>query len=126
MAADSETMEKIAGGLDKSTRKFLLAVGPSALKWDLIRFYHSNPFALHTTHSLATFTGRRPDEVSKTIDTLVELGVLAKISQGEDHPPIYSFEPNDQIRQAVDKLVMLFANREDLVPKLATMLGEKS
>lgn len=125
MATKAETLEKIASGLDKSMRKFLVAVGPSALKWDLIRFYHSNPFALHTTQSLATFTGRRHDEVARNIDNLVELGVLAKISQGEDHPPIYSFEPNDQVRQSVDKLVMLFANREDLVPQLANLLCEK-
>lgn len=124
MAVTEEDLRKLAGGLDRGMRKLVSSIGDSRLRWDLVRFYGSNPFALHTAGSLAVFTGRKHADVADQVEFLVQCGILERISQGEDHPPIYAYEPSPAFREAVEKLLLLFSGREESLPKLHSVLPE--
>lgn len=46
------------------------------VKWDLVRFFHDNPYAADTAENIARFAGRDARSVEKELRELVESGVL--------------------------------------------------
>lgn len=122
MAGTAKELSELLNKLDKPTKTFILDVGNSPLCWDLIYFYHTNPFTLHTCPSLAVFIGRRQDKIAAQIEHLVGLKVLTKISQGEDLLPIYAYEPSDFSRKAIKKLIQLTAGQKKQLTHLAKLV----
>lgn len=126
MTDKTKELEKLLTKLDEPTKTFVVEVGDSPLCWDLICFYHTNPFTLHTCPSLAIFIGRRQDEIATQAERLVKLKVLTKIPQGENLLPIYAYKPGDSSRQAIEKLLHLTREQKDKLPRLAYLIkGEK-
>jgi len=46
------------------------------VKWDLVRFFHDNPYAADTAENIARYAGRDAYKVERELNELVERGVL--------------------------------------------------
>ncbi len=71
----------------------------SFAKWDLVRFFHDNPYAADTADNIANYIGRDTATVREELDELVKSGVLQcdKRKGGS----IYRFSVREDIRQRV-------------------------
>lgn len=71
----------------------------SFAKWDLVRFFHDNPYAADTAENIANYIGRDTHTILQELDELVSVGVLQCEKQKQGN--IYRFSLMDDIRQRV-------------------------
>lgn len=71
----------------------------SFAKWDLVRFFHDNPYAADTAENIANYIGRDASAVREELDELVSASVLQcdKRKGGS----IYRFSMREDVRQRV-------------------------
>ncbi len=111
MDVASRALEKMDSKL-KPIAESLLA---SKTRWDLVHFFRANPFSIHTASGLAKLVGRQPKRVKEEVEILVELGVLRRLPQDEDATPIYSYEPNADVRLAIELIEGASGGKTDLI-----------
>ena len=81
----------------------LLAHLDSFLKWELLRFLHSNPDTAATVEELARYTGRDETELKPAVRALASAGIVQQkeLSTGNK----YSLTKDDTMRQLINHLV---------------------
>ncbi|MHB0977157.1 MAG: hypothetical protein ACYC1U_08180 [Candidatus Aquicultorales bacterium] len=109
----------LSGLLDDRTKRFVDEYVDSLVSWAIIVFYHENPGARHRTEELALHLGRRPADVLKCADTLVEKGLL-KQTDGAD--AVYFYDPDPDLAAWVDSFVQALDDRETRLEILARVL----
>ncbi|MFN8452665.1 MAG: hypothetical protein U0521_29675 [Anaerolineae bacterium] len=62
--------------LDARLLDFVREKIDSFIKWDLVRFFHDNPYSANTAENIAKFAARDPQVVATALDELVASGVL--------------------------------------------------
>ena len=74
-------------------KEFIETKVNSFIKWDLIRFFHDNPYIQDTAENIAGFVGRDIKTVIRELDGLVSTHILAV----NDHPQVKIYKlTNDQ------------------------------
>jgi len=82
----------------------------SFIKWDLVRFFHTNPHTTDTAENLARYTGRDVRIVEPELRQLAVSGVL----DVEDLAgmTVYSLTSDPELRQLVDSFIEACDNRQ--------------
>lgn len=119
-------ISKLVKGLNSNTRALLLEILESPIKWDLICFYHANPFSIHTANGLTNIIGRRYEQVLKEAKELAAKHVLKVVSENNGVSPIYAYEPSVENTCIINALVALILEEHGLVDELYRMLKETS
>ncbi len=73
------------------------------VKWDLVRFFHDNPFAEDTAENIARYTGREPYEIETELAALVSEGIVQvnAIGQAQVYRMVKDPDTRDRIHQFV-------------------------
>lgn len=121
MKAIADVLEK----MDAEMKRIASSLLESQTRWDLVRFFHSNPFVIHTANGLANMVGRQPKLVQAEVEALVREGVLRRLPQDEDIPPIYSYEPRPKVHLVIELIDSACGSRPDLVEELRARLMDR-
>ena len=82
------------------------------VKWDLVRFFHDNPYAADSAENIARFAGRDARTVDRELQELVHSGVLEAYIAGNGNTQIYRYGKDQQIRDAVQSFVIACDDRD--------------
>lgn len=113
---------RVMKNLNSRTRAVVLDIVESPTKWNLIQFYKSNPFSIHTPRGLANIIGRRADHVFKEVEGLAGAGILKKLSENGGLSSIYSYEPEAEIACIIDILVDIGSEQRELIDNLRSLI----
>ena len=101
---------RLMADMDPRLLEFLKTKVDSFVKWDLIRFFHENPYTTDTATNIARYAGRSPEKIRDDLSDLAESGVLEK-SQLRDMT-VYSLTADPEIRQLLERFVEASADRQ--------------
>ena len=82
------------------------------VKWDLVRFFHDNPYAADSAENIARFAGRDAHTVDRELQELVHSGVLEAYIAGNGNTQIYRYVKDQQIRDVVQSFVIACDDRD--------------
>ncbi len=80
------------------------------IKWDLVRFFHDNPYSANTAENIARFAARDPQVVATELDELAATGVLEVSDTGNRR--IYRYVSDQQTRDLVRDFVSACDDRD--------------
>ena len=109
MAATKATAQR---GDDTRLLDFIREKVDTFVKWDLVRFFHDNPYAADSAENIARFAGRDARTVDRELQELVRSGVLEAYIAGNANTQIYRYVKDQQIRDAVQSFVIACDDRE--------------
>ncbi len=89
---------------------FVRAKVDSFIKWELVRFFHDNPFAADTADNIARFAGRDPRIVEQGLQELVTSGLLEASTAGTVR--IYRYGKDQQARDLIGSFVLACDDRD--------------
>ncbi len=116
MAQDSTTQRDVdsaadsAADIDTRLLDFVRNQVDSFVKWDLVRFFHDNPYAVDTADNIAQFTGRDYLTVEQELQELADRGVLECNNAG--HQRIYRYGKDTDVRALVERFVHACDDRD--------------
>ncbi len=96
---------ELVNNIDEPVRKYVAYLGDSNISWELIKFYHYNPYTLFTVERLSVFLGRDKKDLEKSVDELIKKNVLQKISQGKELPEVFTYNPPDISLNHIEKFL---------------------
>lgn len=105
----SNMMMRQTDELDSRLLDFLREKVNSFVKWDLVRFFHDNPYAADTAESIARYTGRDLASIADELSELVKSGVLHW--QDVSGRKIYRLATDGQMRDLISKFVLACDDR---------------
>ncbi len=82
----------------------------SFIKWDLVSFFHDNPYTVDTADKIATYVGRESQVIRRELDALAESGVLAV--SGTPDQPIFGLAPDPTMRDLVRRFRQACEDRQ--------------
>lgn len=106
--------------IDVELERFIEKYVNSFIKWDLLVFFHENPGTTDTSTSLANHLGRRPEDVRKALDELVEGEVLTV--QADDPNIIYQYQPSPKVQPLIENFIKSLDSREKRLQILTKLL----
>jgi DNA-binding transcriptional ArsR family regulator len=90
--------------------RFLRQHLDSFVKWDIVRFFHDNPYAVETADDVARALGREGEEVSEALKTLTASKVLTmKTVSGT---AVFSLHRDPAVRALVHEFVIACDDRD--------------
>ncbi len=112
MAQDSTSQRAAdsAADIDSRLLDFVRNQVNTFVKWDLVRFFHDNPYAVDTADNIAQFTGRDYLTVEQELQELAERGVLESNNAG--HKRIYRYVKDADLRTLVERFVHACDDRD--------------
>ncbi len=112
MAQDSTSQREAdsAAEIDSRLLDFVRNQVDSFVKWDLVRFFHDNPYAVDTADNIAQFTGRDYLTVEQELLELAERGVLESNNAGQKR--IYRYVKDEDVRSLVERFVHACDDRD--------------
>lgn len=112
MAQDSTSQRATdsAADIDARLLDFVRNQVDTFVKWDLVRFFHDNPYAVDTADNIAQFTGRDYLSVEQELQELAERGVLECNNAGNQR--IYRYIKDGEIRALVEHFVHACDDRD--------------
>lgn len=88
--------------IDPRVEKFVEEYLDSFITWDLLLFFHENPYTVGTPSSIALSIGRLGSDIEPYLEKLVEKGVLTKEERGgEGGEALYSYRPSPEFEKTV-------------------------
>lgn len=79
-------------------------------KWDVVTFFHNNPFAWASAEDIAESAGRDMQEVRNALPALIEVGIVAERNAGTQ--TIYQFTGDSSVREQVATFVAACEDRD--------------
>lgn len=107
---DKELASHLMGDMDPELLQFLKSYVTSFIKWDLMRFFHDNPYATDTAENIARFIGRDRETVADELAEMVESGVLQSHQVGD--LIVYMLATDPRIRELMDRFVLACDDRQ--------------
>ncbi len=71
----------------------------SFIKWDLVSFFHDNPYTVDTADKIATYVGREAQVIRRELDALAKSGVLTV--SGTPDQPIFGLASDPAVQDLV-------------------------
>ncbi|MCL4249412.1 MAG: hypothetical protein KJ065_14800 [Anaerolineae bacterium] len=105
MNLDPDTVTR---NIEPGLRTFLTEKLNTLVKWDVLRFFHRNPFAAETAAQIAAALGRDLESVAGATAGLAETGLL----QVQRHPnaTIYLLTDDNAARKEIDTFMQACDN----------------
>jgi len=96
--------------MDPRLLHFLRGKVDSFVKWDLIRFFHDNPYTTDTAENIARYAGRSARAIRNDLAELAESSVLEENNLGD--LTVYSLSRDPEIRELLERFVKASADRQ--------------
>lgn len=122
----NKKLAKLVKNLKPETKTLVLGLLNSPIQWDLINFYDSNPFSIHTARGLANMVGRRSEQVFEEAEKLATLGVLKKVCENGDASTIYAYEPSADSAAVIRLLLEIGEESNDLLDELNSLIKNQT
>ena len=101
----------MGGDIDPQILEFLQTKVNSFIKWDLVRYFHDNPYAADTAENIARYIGRDADPIGGELSALVKSGVLQRREPSPD-VFVYSLSSDPSVRELVSRFVRACNDRQ--------------
>jgi len=108
--AELDLTGRLMADMDPQLLNFLQAKVNSFVKWDLIRFFYSNPHTTDTADNIARYAGRTADTIRVELSELAQDGVLEANQLGD--MTIYSLVSDRHIRDLLGQFVRASDDRQ--------------
>lgn len=79
----SDLTSRLMTDMDPQLLHFLQDKIDSFVKWDLVRFFHNNPYTTDTAENIARYAGRSVETISEGLTELARDGVLEANQLGD-------------------------------------------
>jgi hypothetical protein len=110
---DSAKMDltgRLMADMDPGLLEFLQSTVDSFVKWDLIRFFHDNPYTTDTADNIARYTGRGVEAIRNDLAELAKSHVLDEDQLGD--MTVYSLSRDDSTRELLAKFASASDDRQ--------------
>jgi predicted transcriptional regulator len=88
--------------LDPQVSRFVDEYVDSFITWDLILFFHENPYTVGSSSSIAMSIGRLGSDIEPYLERLADRGVLTReFRSGEGGETIYAYKPEPDFERMV-------------------------
>lgn len=101
---------RLMADMDPRLLRFLRETINSFVKWDLIRFFHDNPYTTDTAQNIARYAGRTDQAIRNDLAELAESGVLVESELGD--MTVYSLTEDPGMRELLDDFVRASDDRQ--------------
>lgn len=95
---------------DPRLMEFLRDKVNTFVRWDLIRFFHDNPYTVNTADAIARYTGRDVRTVEAELKGLVEVSILRLKQAGTT--TLFGYTTDPTIRELVEQFLLACDDRE--------------
>lgn len=109
-AVSMDLTGRLMADMDPRLLEFLQSKIDSFVKWDLIRFFHDNPYTTDTADNIARYTGRGVEAIRKDLAELAESAVLEESKLGD--MTVYSLTRDLEIREVLENFVAASDDRQ--------------
>lgn len=116
----TQSSQVLSGVMDSTWKQFLRKKVNSFIKWDLVRFFHDNPYTADTAANIAAVVGRDVAVVERELDGLVKTEVL--IRERVSNQTIYRLTGETDTRQLIREFVAACHNRDFRVRAINQMM----
>jgi hypothetical protein len=107
---DKELASRLMRDMDPDLLQFLKTHVTSFVKWDLMRFYHDNPYTTDTAENIARFVGRDRETVADELAEMVESGILR--SHRVSDLIVFTLATDPHIRDLIERFVLACDDRQ--------------
>ena len=101
---------RLMADMDPGLLEFLQTRIDSFVKWDLVRFFHDNPYTMDTAENIARYAGRSVDVIRADLADLTRDGVLEEDQLGG--MTVYSLVPDHRVRELLEQFVKASDDRQ--------------
>jgi hypothetical protein len=106
----NELATRLMGDMDPQLLEFLKTKVNSFVKWDLVRFFHDNPFTTDTIENIARYAGRDAVTVQEDLAELANDGVLLQTQVGDLE--VYSLATDEHMRELIGRFILACDDRQ--------------
>jgi hypothetical protein len=101
---------RLMADMDPRLLEFLQTKVDSFVKWDLIRFFHDNPYTTDTAENIARYAGRAVEAIRKDLAELAASGVLEETRLSD--MTVYSLSRDPETRELMEEFVEASSDRQ--------------
>jgi hypothetical protein len=101
---------RLMADMNSDLLEFLRTRIDSFVKWDLVRFFHDNPYTMDTVENIARYAGRSVEIIRDDLIDLARDGVLEESQLGD--LTVYSLVPDHQVRELLEQFVKASDDRQ--------------
>jgi predicted transcriptional regulator len=101
---------RLMADMDPRLLEFLQNTVNSFVKWDLVRFFHDNPYTTDTAENIARYAGRNVDAISDELAELKQAGILKESKLGD--MTVYSLVSDHDVRELLNKFIEASNDRQ--------------
>ncbi len=101
---------RLMADMDPRLLEFLQNTVNSFVKWDLVRFFHDNPYTTDTAENIARYAGRNVDAISDELAELKQAGILKESKLGD--MTVYSLVSDHEVRELLNKFIEASDDRQ--------------
>ncbi len=109
-ASGNELAARLMGDMDPQLLEFLKTKVNSFVKWDLVRFFHDNPYTTDTADNIARYAGREIGMVERELADLAAEGVLQMNVIGG--LGVYSLATDARMRELINRFILACDDRQ--------------
>ena len=109
-ASGNELAARLMGDMDPQLLEFLKTKVNSFVKWDLVRFFHDNPYTTDTAENIARYAGRDIAMVERELADLAAEGVLLTSMIGG--LSVYSLATDTRMRELINRFILACDDRQ--------------
>jgi|MudIll2142460700_1097286.scaffolds.fasta_scaffold730592_2 hypothetical protein len=109
-ASGNELAARLMGDMDPQLLEFLKTKVNSFVKWDLVRFFHDNPYTTDTAENIARYAGRDIAMVERELADLAAEGVLQTSMIGG--LSVYSLATDARMRELINRFILACDDRQ--------------
>lgn len=109
-ASGNELAARLMGDMDPQLLEFLKTKVNTFVKWDLVRFFHDNPYTTDTAENIARYAGRDIAMVERELADLAAEGVLQTSMIGG--LSVYSLATDARMRELINRFILACDDRQ--------------
>jgi len=96
--------------IDPRLLEFIQSKVNSFIKWDLVRYFHDNPYAADTAENIARYIGRDARAIEGELADLVAVGVLQRNEMPKAR--VFTLTNEQPVRDLVSRFVRACNDRQ--------------
>ena len=101
--SNSSATDRLASDIDPDLLGCLRTQVNSFVKWDLVQFFHQNPYTIDTSEGIARHVGRNVGGIQTGLAELTAEGILVEHRYGE--MAVYAFTEDPNVRDIIRRLI---------------------
>ena len=100
---ESSATDRLASDIDPDLLDCLRTQVNSFVKWDLVHFFHQNPYTIDTVEGIARHIGRNVEGIQADLVELTLDGIL--VEHRFDDMVVYAYSETSSVRNMIRRLI---------------------